>query len=56
MKRNQWNRWTMSMELLNEINGIVQQNQWNGLLEMTFSVREIGVLNEKEQRFSSTYV
>ena len=34
MKRNQWNRWTMSMELLNEINGIVQQNQWNGLLGM----------------------
>jgi len=27
-KQNQWNRRTKSMDLLNEINGIVERNQW----------------------------
>jgi len=43
-KQNQWNRRTKSMDLLNEINGIVEQNQW-------IHFAKVAVFNEQNCHF-----
>ncbi|MBR3472983.1 MAG: hypothetical protein IKH22_10435 [Prevotella sp.] len=41
------------MESLNEINGIVQQNQWIRLSKLTISRRKYGAQPERKWRYSA---
>ncbi len=41
---------TNPMELLSEINGIVERNQWVCFLKMAFSLAENGKLSTKKQQ------
>jgi hypothetical protein len=50
-KRNQWFCQAIPMESLNEINGIVGQNQWNRFLKTAVFIRKTAVFFEKNCQF-----